>query len=60
MSRPAASGLLIAFRNGWLVSITIVWAWKYGRSFLTAVTKANASFSKGGYLSSAPLSAQLV
>ena len=58
-SRPAASGLLIARRKGLLVRTITVWAWKYGLSLQAAVTNAKASFSIGGYLSSALRSARL-
>ena len=58
-NRPAASGLLIAHHKGLSVRTIIVWAWKYGLSLRAAVTNAKASFSMGGYLSSAPRSAQL-
>ena len=34
-------------------------AWKYGRGLLAVVTNARTSFSIFGYLSSAPLKAQL-
>ena len=59
-SRPAASRLLIARCRGLLVRTTTIWAWKYGLSLRAAVTNAKASFSMGGYLSSAPQSARLV
>jgi len=35
-------------------------AWNYGLSFQAIVANAKASFSIGGYLSSAPRSAQIV
>ena len=57
---PAASGLLIAHYKGLSVRTITMWAWKYGLSLRAAITKANASFSIGGYLSSAPRSARLV
>ena len=41
------------------VGISIVWAWKYGRSLFAVVTNARTSFFIFGYLSSAPLKAQL-
>ena len=50
----AASRLLIAHCKGLSVRTIIVWAWKYGLSLQATVTKAKASFSIGGYLSSAP------
>ena len=37
-----------------------MWAWKYSLSLQVAITRAKVSFSIGGYLSSAPRSAQLV
>ena len=52
-NRPTASGLLIARRRGLSVRTTTVWTWKYGLSLRVAVTNTKASFSKGGYLSSA-------
>ena len=57
---PAASGLLIARCKGLSVRTTTVWAWKYGLSLQAIVTNVKASFSMGGYLSSAPRSARLV
>ena len=51
---------VIALRRGLSIRTTIVYAWKYGLSFCIAVTSAKASFSIGGYFSSAPRSAQLV
>ena len=56
----AVSGLLIAHRKGLSVRMITLWAWKYGLSLQAAVTKANASFSIGGYLSFVPQSAWLV
>ena len=49
--------LLIARRRGLSVRTMIVWAWKYGFNVRAIVTKAKASFSIGGYLSSVPQSA---
>ena len=57
---PAASRLLIAHHRGLSVRMTIVWAWKYDLSLWATVTKAKASFSIGGYLTSIPQSARLV
>ena len=59
-SHPAVLGLFMAFHSGWFVRTTMVWAWKYGRSFLIAVMSAKASFSMGEYLSSTPTNARLV
>ena len=56
----AASRLLIALQRGLSVRTITVYAWKYGLSLRVAVTNAKASFSIGGYLSSAPQSALLV
>ena len=41
------------------VGISIVRAWKYGRSLLAVVTNARTSFSIFGYLSFSPLRAWL-
>ena len=57
---PAALGLLMALFKGWSVKTMMVWAWKYGLSFHTAVTSAKANFSILGYLSSAPQKALLI
>ena len=59
-SRPIATRLLIAFCSGFFVWTTMVCAWKYDPSFQETVINANASFSIGGYLPSAPRSDQLV
>ena len=53
------SGLCNIFFIGCYVGISMVWAWKYGRSLLAVVTNARTSFSIFRYLSSAPLKAQL-
>ena len=58
--RPAALGLLIALRRGLSIKTITVCALKYSFSLWAAVTKAKASFSIGGYLSSAPQSARLM
>ena len=57
---PAASGLFMALFKGWSGKTMMVWAWKYGLSFRTAVTSAKANFSILGYLSSAPQKALLI
>ena len=58
-SLPEVSGLCnICFINCY-IGISIVWAWKYGRSLLAVVTNARTSFSNFGYLSSTPLRARL-
>ena len=54
-SHPAPS-----FDNSLFVWTTMVCAWMYDLSFRTTVINAKASFSIGGYLPSAPQSAQLV
>ena len=56
---PATSRLLIAHHKGLSIRTTTVWAWKYGLSLRAIVTNAKASFSMGGYLSSALQSAWL-
>ena len=57
--RPTASRLIIARRKGLSVRTITVWDWKYGLSLQAAITKAKASFSMGGYLSSTPRNARL-
>ena len=37
---PAASELLISCRKGLLVKTTIVWAWKYGLSFVSCYNQS--------------------
>ena len=56
---PVASGLLITRCKGLSVKTITVWAWKYGLSLWAAITKAKASFSISGYLSSTQRSARL-
>ena len=58
-SLPEFSGLCNICFIGCSVGISIVWAWKYGRSLLAVVPNARTSFSIFGYLSSAPLKARL-
>ena len=58
-SLPEVSGLCNIYFIGCSVGISMVWAWKYGRSFLAVVTNARTSFSIFGYLSSTSLRAQL-
>ena len=53
------SGLCNICFIGCFVGISMVWAWKYGRSLLAVVTNARTSFSIFRYLSSAPLKARL-
>ena len=53
------SGLCGICFIGYSVGISMVCAWKYGRSLLAVVTNARTSFSIFGYLSSAPLRARL-
>ena len=57
---PAASGLLIALRRGLYIKTITVCAWKYSLSFRATVTNAKASFSIGGYFTSAPCNIWLV
>ena len=58
-SLPEVSGLCNICFIGCSVGISMLWAWKYGRSLLAVVTNVITSFSIFGYLSSAPLRAQL-
>ena len=57
-SLPEVFGLCNICFIGCYVGISIVWAWKFGRSLLEVVTNARTSFSIFGYLSSAPLKAR--
>ena len=50
---PDRSGLWIVLQSGRSVNTIIGWAWKYGRSFLTAVRRDKAANSRGVYLVSA-------
>ena len=56
---PKVSGLCNIFLIGCSVGISIMWAWKYGRSLMAAVTNDRTRFSIFGYLSSTPLKARL-
>ena len=58
-SLPEVSGLCSICFIGYSIGISMVWAWKYGQSFLAVDTNARTSFSIFGYLSSAPLRARL-
>ena len=58
-SLPEVSGLFSICFIGYYVGISVVWAWKYGRSLLVVVTNARTSFSIFGYLSSTSLRARL-
>ena len=58
-SLPEVSGLCNICFFGCSVGISIVWAWKYGRSLLEVVSNARTCFSIFGYLSSTPLKARL-
>ena len=50
----ATSSLLMAFRIGQSVITMMVWAWKYGQSFLEAIIKEKAIVSILVYFASTP------
>ena len=58
--RPTTSGLFITFLMGLFDIKMMGFAWKYGRSFQEATTKANVIFSMRGYLALAPWKAWLI
>ena len=58
-SLPEVYGLCNICFIGCSVGISIVWAWKCGRSLLAVVTNARTSYSIFGYLSSTPFRARL-
>ena len=58
-SQPEASSLWSMALIGWLVSTTIVWAWKYGRNFFAVILRANVILSKSVYLVSASVNTLL-
>ena len=58
-SLPDKLSFCITFLSGYSVRTRMVWAWKYGQSFLKVITRANASLSIWGYHSSTSCSALL-